>query len=226
MKLIKEIIRQHLTETGNRMLILTFNPPLIPGSAEYDVYIEALQKEFPTLVWASGTPVAGSTRFLPKNSVGNLIIRYHDGRHLLSWSDPGSYYLGIDAAEWLSSTQDFDTGDAFDSLYESDDSLEWAEDLFKSVPEFPKVDGQRRVVRTKGELTEDYVMIILQLLIDNGYYFGSGNGKSMAYRVTEILNDGGYLNLHPNGKLSYGDDEESLNQAYDVYYSELPNIFI
>ena len=112
-------------------------------------------------------------------------------------------------------------------LSESDDSLEWAEDIVNSIPELPIVDGQRRVIRSNNNLTSEYLESILHILSKNGYSFRSGNIIYQANQLLTILKRGGYLHLHPNGKLSHGSDEWTFIDVNDgTTFSDVPNIFI
>lgn len=112
-------------------------------------------------------------------------------------------------------------------LSESDDSLEWAEDIVNSMPELPIVDGQRRVVRSNNNLTSEYLESILHILSKNGYSFRSGNIIYQANQLLTILGNGGYLHLHPNGRLTHGSDEWTFIDVNDgTTFSDVPNIFI
>ena len=112
-------------------------------------------------------------------------------------------------------------------LSESDDSLEWAEDIVNSMPELPIVDGQRRVIRSNNNLTRDYLESIMSLLSKNGYSFHSGSVKNQVKELLTILGNGGYLHLHPDGRLSHGSGEWSFIDVNDgMRFSDVPNIFI
>ena len=112
-------------------------------------------------------------------------------------------------------------------LSESDDSLEWAEDIVNSIPELPMVDGQRRVIRSNNNLTRDYLESILHILSKNGYFFRSGGVEHQVNQLLPILGNGGYLHLHPDGRLTHGPGEWTFIDVNDgTTFSDVPNIFI
>ena len=112
-------------------------------------------------------------------------------------------------------------------LSESDDSLEWAEDIVNSIPELPIVDGQRRVIRSNNNLTRDYLESIMSLLFKNGYFFRNGGVEHQVKKLLAVLGNGGYLHLHPNGRLTHGSDEWTFIDVNDgTTFSDVPNIFI
>ena len=224
MKLIKEIIRQHLSESrkGFDVLILNFNPSMNPEGSEYQSYMDILQTVYPNLEWDNGTP---TNNFTPSKPISQLLVG-HNHTNKLMWNsiihNPG----GIDAREWLSKIQGFNTEDMFGSLYESDDSLEWAEDIVNSIPELPMVDGQRRVIRSNSDtLTLEYVSTIVDILHRNGYRISDHDGTFKQYLLL-TLNRGGYLHLNPKGRLTHGSTEAVFTEANSLTFSDVPNIFI
>lgn len=213
-------------------LKLIFDPP-ISTPYNFENVMRVFNLKYPGIKWNAGQDCLGYNPFdsdiLEDNTVNYIQIRHGKLSYISTDDADLSDEKGSkNGWKWLQKNDtDFDkTSKVFDSLYESEeDDLEWAEDLFKSMPEFPMVDGQRRIIR-KGStttLTPEYFEYIFRTIVNNGYKF---NDKKFQEYALLALNRGGYLHLHPKGNLSYGSSENVFTEANDLRYNDVPNIFI
>jgi hypothetical protein len=116
-------------------------------------------------------------------------------------------------------------------INESEDELEWAQDMFNSMPDFniPPPDNVLRIIRTHSKVEVEYITKLVEYLHILGYKFhGGGRIKFLEHAeiITEYLNKGGYITLNSDGILNYGDAETLFHSVLRRYYKDVPNIFI